>query len=240
MTRELRLALIKLLFANLAPIAGVIFLHWDLFEIGICYILETICVYLSFEIDHFFIDKRTRFPFILALIQLAVTLVTFTAIMYASGMIIFVILTPQFGDQNAFNQLFLDRIEEMQLVYPFLYLLILEFITYYIRKSKDLNHLSNSTWRVIRRILYSHLYIVGALLVLSVFPQNIFVFAPFFIGLKLVLEYSTEDERIFKALWKSFKTTQLGKWLTEKPAKKPMVDSYLLKIRTYNRRKNRK
>jgi hypothetical protein len=74
---------------------------------------------------------------------------------------------------------------------------------------------------------------VGALIILSAFPQNLFIFIPFFIGLKLVLEYSIEDERLFKALWARFKKTRIWQYFQKRPRKKKPNPGYLLKKRTY-------
>ncbi|MBI3134867.1 MAG: hypothetical protein HYZ14_09370 [Bacteroidetes bacterium] len=239
MPLSLKISILRLILVNLVPVVGVIFFDWELFEIAIAYILETICVYVVFDIDLFFIDKRTRFPVHFALIQFAFTMLTFSTLMYASAMIIFVIITPPMSRTSDLTDLFEYKLRHMEILFPFITLFILELITYYIRKAKDTNHIANSTWRVIRRILYSHLYIVGALIVLAALPQNKVVFIPFFIGLKLILEYSTEDERLFKTLWKKLVESPVGKYFQAKPAKKKRMPGYLFKKRTYTYRKSR-
>ena len=221
MNGKLKLAIVRLILIQLIPIVGVIFFEWQLFEIGVTYILETMAIYVAYELDHYFIDKRTRFLFPMALIQFALTMVTFSGMMFGSAMIIYIILTPPISNPstNQFVNEFLYRLEEMEMGIAFAGLLVIELITYYIRKAKDTAHIANSTWRVVRRILYSHLYIVACLVILSFFTQNLFVFIPFFIGLKIAFDYSAEDERIFKALWLKFLETKFGSQFKSKKSR---------------------
>ncbi len=240
MQKSLKISLLRLALVNLIPVIGVIFFEWELFEIGVTYVLETFAIYTVYEIDHFFIDKRTRLPFVFAFIQLVFALVTVAAIMLASVLIIYIMITPEVSTPQAFSNQFVLRLKNLNMLYPLITLLVVEFGTYYIRKSKDSAHIPNSTWRVIRRMLYSHLYISLSLMFLFFFPQSLVLFIPFFIGLKIVLEYSTEDERVFKALWTWILKTRLGRWFKEYTKPKIHPKGYLSKKPTYSRRNKRK
>jgi hypothetical protein len=233
---KLRIALIKLILVNLVPVAGFIFLDWDLFEIGVVYVLETAAIYIVYEIDIFFIDKRTRFPFPMALISFILTSVTFSALMFASVMIIYVIVTPPAATSAAFQRELEYRLLNLEWEVPFAFLIGLELITYYIRKAKTAAHIATSTWRVLRRILFSHLFLALSLIILGFLPQNLVTIIPFFIGLKMVLEYSAEDERLFKSLWLRFLNTSLGSRFKPVPVENRPARGYLLKKRTYRRR----
>jgi hypothetical protein len=238
MQTSLKIALLRLALVNLIPVIGVIFFEWELFEIGVSYVLETFAIYTVYEIDHFFIDKRTRLPFVFAFIQLVFALVTVAAFMFATILIIYFILTPP--DPHDFTKDLFRKLDRINLIIPLSVLITIEFITYYIRKSKDVLHQENSTWRVIRRILYSHLYISGSLMFLFFFPQSLVLFIPFFIGLKIVLEYSTEDERVFKALGVWILKTRMGRWFTEYSKNEMHPKGYLSKKPTYSRRNRQK
>lgn len=240
MNVSLKIFLIKLILVNLVPIIGVIFLEWELFEIGITYILETCAIYLVYELDHYFIDKKTRIPIIMALLQLFFTSLTFGAMMYGSAMIMYIIITPQTGEYNDFIDHFFTKLDRMQIVFPAVAMFVLEIISFYVRKSKDATHTANNTWRIIRRILYSHLYMVVCLIVFSVLPQNMYVMIPFFIGLKIILEYSVEDEKIYR---------NIGNWISERRLQMQFKGhsknnstpaGYLSKKSTYSRRNKRK
>src|SRR5687768_13254415 len=109
MQRSLKISTLKLLLVNLIPVIGVIFFEWELFETAITYILETICVFLVFDIDQYFIDKDTRIPLPFALLQFIFTIATFLALMAGSALMIFSIITPPMETSYGFTQLFTYR-----------------------------------------------------------------------------------------------------------------------------------
>lgn len=240
MSTQVKISIVRLVLVNLIPVLGVIFLEWELFEIGITYILQTCAIYFVFELDYYFIDKHTRMHIVMSLIQLFFTALTFGGMMYGSALIMYTIITPQVGEYNDFIEQFFTKLDRMQILFPATGMFVIELVTFYIRKSRDRTHATNNTWRVIRRILYSHLYMVACLLLLSAFPKNIFVMITFFIGLKIVLDYSVEDERVFKTIGQWILKSRVGRWFKEDEKIKSSPKGYLSKNRTYSRRNKRK
>ena len=158
------------------------------------------CIYIVYNFDHYFLQPKTRYPAPFALLQLGLSLLPFGGILLANGLVVFYVLN-QTDDVNIdIPELFARRLENLNLVVPFITLFVLEIVSYFLKKRLDKNHTNNSQWRVYRRILYTTVFIAVGSIILSFFPRNLFIMVPFFIGLKMTMEFSTEDKRVWNNL----------------------------------------
>jgi len=197
-----KIILIKLIAVQIIALIGFIFYDWALFEVSVVYLAESAVIYFVFNFDHYFIHPKTRYPIPFALIQMMFSLVFFSGMMFGYAVAVFFI-TNEAGENagKLINNLMLPKLQNMNLEYTIFVLLVVETVTYIIRKKKDKRaHLSNSFWRVMTRLLYLHLFIVSGLFVLVVFAQNHYVTVPIFIILKMILDFATEDKRIWNTI----------------------------------------
>lgn len=187
------------------PVFGVAFLGWDAFWIALSYVVETLAIYIVFELDYYFIDRHSRFPFPFALLQFFFTMLPMTGLL--TGSVYFIYWITEAG-ANAETDTIVKGvqryIEDPDLPWVFAYLFIIELVTFYIRKARIMGYQAKNMWRVIRRILFAQLYLVAALTLLSAFPKNIIAFAIFIIGFKTVLEYSLEDKKFYQKIMGRF------------------------------------
>lgn len=200
MDMGLKLSLARLILVQLVPIVGVVFFDWDLFEIMMIYLVETLCIYIVFNFDHYFLQPKTRYPAPFAILQLGLSLLPFGGILLANALVVFYVLYETDDVNVHVSDLFARRLETLNLAVPFITLFILELVSYFVKKKLDKNHVNNGQWRVYRRILYTTLFIAIGSIILSFFPHNLFIMVPFFIGLKMMMEFSTEDKRIWNNL----------------------------------------
>lgn len=191
--------IVKLILLNVVTLIGVIWFDWDLFEIGILYVLDTTVIYFVFELDSFFIDKKTRLPLFFALLQLSFTSIPFLGLMYFMGILTKYITTGTFNPDSFFY-----RIEHMHFWIPGIFFLLSELIYYYTRKAHDPDAVAKNIWRIFRRILYSQIFLVISLVIASNVGNSLWFSVLVFMGLKLVMEYSGEDARAFIFLKKIF------------------------------------
>ena len=195
----------RLILVNLMPVFGVAFLGWDAFWIALSYVVETLAIYIVFELDYYFIDRHSRFPFPFALLQFFFTMLPMTGLL--TGSVYFIYWITEAG-ANAETDTIVKGvqryIEDPDLPWVFAYLFIIELVTFYIRKARIMGYQAKNMWRVIRRILFAQLYLVAALTLLSAFPKNIIAFAIFIIGFKTVLEYSLEDKKFYQKIMGRF------------------------------------
>lgn len=102
--------LLRMLLIHLVPLFGILFLEWEIFDVAFVYILELCAGYLVYEIDTYFIDKKTRFPFIAAFFQFVITLMPLAGLLIAPSYILFVLFKPTAYYENIFENDFLPRI----------------------------------------------------------------------------------------------------------------------------------
>lgn len=197
-----KITLAKLVVVQIIALIGFIFYDWALFEVSVVYLAESAVIYFVFNFDHYFVHPKTRYPVPFALIQMIFSFIFFAGIMFGYAVAVFFI-TNEAGDGagKLIGNLMVPKLESMNLEYTIFALLVVETITYIIRRNKDKRaHLNNSFWRVMTRILYLHMFIVAGLFVLVICAQNHYVTVPIFIVLKMILDFATEDKRIWNTI----------------------------------------
>jgi len=188
--------IIKIILFNAIPILGFAFLDWQLFEIAIAYIIQTFVPFIIFFVDYHFFDKKNRYPFVFALIQLLFLLIPFIAMMYAYGLIIFTITDNNFNFRrgSATFESMLRRLDDMNLEYLLLAFFIVEIIGYLIKRAANPHHKESKIWYNIRKILFVHVYIISFIALLLVFPDFLLFQVLFIVGFKILFDFAIEDE----------------------------------------------
>jgi len=199
MRLKLKITILKLILVNTITVVGLLFFDWEIFEVVVIYILESLAIYVVFNVRYFFLEPKTNYPFPLALIQLTISLVPFVAILYAQVAIIYGILTPRSIDFALSFKFAAERVEDMELLIPLFSLICIETLTVFMQRRNQLkqtNQFFISYSRVFIRILFSTLYLIPASFIVFLFNHNFVVSVIFMIGLRFIMEYSIEDERV--------------------------------------------
>jgi len=188
--------IIKIILFNAIPILGFAFLDWQLFEIAVAYILQTFVPFIIFFVDYHFFDKKNRYPFVFAVIQLFFLLIPFIGMMYVYGIIIFTITDNNFifsNKSNSFERM-LWRLEDMNLELLLIAFFVIETIGYLIKRAADKHHKESKIWYNIRKILFVHVYIISFIALLLVFPDFLLIQVLFIVGFKILFDFAIEDE----------------------------------------------
>jgi len=196
---KLKITILKLILVNTITVVGLLFFDWEIFEVVVIYILESLAIYVVFNVRYFFLEPKTNYPFPLALMQLAISLVPFVAILYAQVAIIYGILAPRSSDFALSFKFAAERVEDMELLIPLFSLICIEALTVFMQRRNQLkqtNQFFISYSRVFIRILFSTLYLIPASFIVLLFNHNFIVSVIFMIGLRFIMEYSIEDERV--------------------------------------------
>jgi hypothetical protein len=198
--------IIKIILFNAIPILGFAFLDWRLFEIAVAYILQTFVPFIIFFVDYHFFDKKNRYPFVFALIQLFFLLIPFIGMMFAYGIVIFTITDNNFSfvkSANTFERM-LRRVDDMDLNYLLLVFFIVETIGYLIKRAADQHHKESKIWYNIRKILFVHVYIISFIALLLIFPDFLLFQVLFIVGFKILFDFAIEDETFLDEVKKFF------------------------------------
>ncbi|MEX1001438.1 MAG: DUF6498-containing protein [Crocinitomicaceae bacterium] len=195
MRRWLTIALV-----NLVPVIGVLFFDWEIFELALTYLLETAVIFLIFFIDRYFIDKRTRYPFIFACIQLFFLLFPFCGLVFAWVILTFSLTQPSFERSN----LLFIALEEQFNAFNFFWVLLAMFLfkglDYLLKNKSTRKHKSSALWYNLRRLLIIHLFVIVTGGIYGALPHNQVSGLFFIICLKIILDYLLENDRIMKRM----------------------------------------
>jgi len=198
----------KIILINLIPLLGYLFFDWTLFEMAVVFLLETCAIYIVHEVDRYFINKETRFPFIFALIQFAFGLPVLASFTFVYSLICYT-FTGDHGTSNKFYDDFINALSEIDYFWIMPILLIIEGLSVINKKLNNPNHQNISYKRMLRRMFYTHFYVIGSLFFVVLIPFGIVTKFLFVICFKVAMDYFVEDSRAWAKflLWiKSFRS----------------------------------
>lgn len=197
--------IIKLSITNTVPLIGVFLLDWTFFEIGIFYLIDNLAYFITFQFDDTFIDKKTRLPLFFGLIQFAMMTAMFSIFVFTSSLIIYY-MTYEKGsyETQEYLEKFYRLIKGFNIEYIICFAVFLEMIAYYTQKRKDESHLENTTIKIIRKTIFTHLYLIVGLFIMTILPIDNLILAPLFIGLKFLSDYFNYESELSDFLKKIF------------------------------------
>lgn len=195
-------------------IVGVVLFEWDPLWLALSVILETAAIYMVFELDTFFVDRHSRLPFFFAVFQLAFTLLPFGGIMLGSAFLCQWILIGVGSDGRYDPSMMGKYLRDDNLPWLFVGFLLLELITFYIKKSHQSGYQRKFTRFVFKRVILTNLYLIIAIIPLSFFSGNMVVYSIFFIGLRLMLVMIDSGEAAGEATSGFTFLKKIEKWFT--------------------------
>jgi len=198
----LKISIARLIIVQLIPIIGLIFFDWTLFDLSVLYLLESMAMFFVFNFHQYFVQEKTRYPFGFALIQLLFSLVFFSGLIFAFLVVLYVATgESKFGH---FQDHMYHRLMLMNFWYVLLFMIILEFITFYLKISKSSTMVNLNFFRVIKRIFFSYAFVVGSLVLMMLTMGNTVILFSSLVLMKIAFEISMEDPRIlayFRNKW---------------------------------------
>lgn len=213
-TRKKYLSIGKIVAANLIPIVGVIFLNWGIFELALTYLLETAVIFLVFFIDKYFIDKKSRYPFFFACIQLFFLMFPFGGLIFGWAILVFSSTEPAFAKSNHMIEAMTRRLYDFDFWWILLAFFLFEGINYVVKNIDNRNHKSSSVWFNLRKLLIVHLFVIISSTIYGALPHNMITGLFLIIAFKIILDYLLESEKFlnrFDGFLEKFSTAGLDK-----------------------------
>lgn len=199
MPAKFKLPLIRLIIIQLIPVFGLLFFDWKLFDLAVLYILESMAIFFVFNLHQYFINKKTRYPFIFALIQLLFSLIFFSGFVYGYFVIIYVV-TGETEHGHFQNELY-SRLMEMNFWTVLVVLIVFELISFYLKQARSETSAELNFLKVMKRLLYTHLFVIGGLILLVLTAGNVYLLYPLFILMKIAFELAQEDPKLLGIRW---------------------------------------
>jgi hypothetical protein len=223
-----RIPIARLLISALIPLIGYLFFEWKLFDVAMLYLLESVAVFFVFNFHQYFVREKTRYPIPFALIQLGFSLIFFSGLIVVYAFVAFALSGEGEEGLKHFTA-FGSRMEAYNIPLVVSVLIIIELVSFYTKFRKNPNIEESNFFRVMKRLLYSHLLIIGGLI-----PLIFLAFSPAFmfmafVAMKITFDVMMDNLRIIAIIRK-----RLGIKRKKKP--NHSHDGYLLKKRTYRRR----
>jgi hypothetical protein len=178
------ITVVKLILVNLIPVIGVLFFHWEIFEIAVSYILESSAAFIVFNIDVNLVNKSTRRLPLAGIFQTVFFVGFFAMFMFFYVLILFAICEDPPPDRME-NTLF-PELMDMHIWPVFTAFILLEMIVFYIKVKKELAHPEDNFWRVMNRFIYLHLLVFAGAVVFCWAVISLPVAYAVFISVKLL------------------------------------------------------
>ena len=169
-------------------------LEWSLFEIMILYLAETVAIMYVYFIERYFINKKTRYPFVFATIQLIFLTFFFGGLMFGYSIVLHGISNIGLPPLEKPIEATIEDLINMKWHFVLLLLFLLE-VSSYVKKWMNLDDFEEISFkRTMRRFLFTHLFIFGALIICLILPFHILIVIFIIVGMKIILDYMVEDE----------------------------------------------
>ena len=196
MKTSFKISLARLVVIQLIPIIGLIFFEWQLFDLTVVYLLESVAVFFVFNFHQYFIQKSTRYPFGFALIQLLFSLIFFSGLMFGFLVVLYVVTgEAKFGH---FQDHMYHRLMLMNFWWVLLMLMILEFTSFYLKISRSKILVVLNFASAMKRILFTYLFVIGSLVLLLLTLGNHIILYTLLVIMKMIFEIAMEDPKIIE------------------------------------------
>ena len=190
----------KIALINTIPLIGVLAFDWGIFELALTYLLETAVAFTVFFIDRCFIDKRSRYPFLFALIQLVFMLFPFCGLIFGWIVLTYFLTQPPFPRSDLMLESLATDFAQFDFYWVLLGFFVLEGINYAIKNRGGRKHKSSAVWFNLQKFFMVHLFVVFTGVIYSVLPHNFLTGLLFVIALKVLLDLLIGDERFIRKL----------------------------------------
>lgn len=198
--RKLIFRIAKIIAPNLIPFAGILFLGWGIFEVAFAYLLETGVAFMVFFIDKWFIDKRTRYPFLWALLQLTFMVFPFGGLIFGWTILIFKTINPPYESNTIMFRDLSGHFAEIDLYWVLIPFFIIEMVAYYVKNGRGRKHKSSSVWYNLKKFLLVHFFVIICAAIYGALPHNTITGLFLIVLFKVVLDYLIESELLMNKL----------------------------------------